>query len=174
MNLYGYAGGDPVNYSDPFGLCPPKDTNVQDCESVSYWRGRASESESVAGKIGNTVMAGLAAVGEDAIATVKGQPVGDCGQKYACGTPPAVGMPGPVAGRITGFTKHGLNQAISRDGVGVASEAILDAVKNPQRTLQQARGAVKYVGENATVILNQAGEVVTTWARNSAGWRIQP
>lgn len=22
MNLYGYAGGDPVNYSDPFGLCP--------------------------------------------------------------------------------------------------------------------------------------------------------
>jgi hypothetical protein len=25
MNLYGYAGGDPVNYSDPFGLlqCPP-------------------------------------------------------------------------------------------------------------------------------------------------------
>lgn len=23
MNLYGYAGGDPVNYSDPFGLCTP-------------------------------------------------------------------------------------------------------------------------------------------------------
>ncbi|MGH7717756.1 MAG: RHS repeat-associated core domain-containing protein, partial [Gemmatimonadaceae bacterium] len=23
MNLYGYAAGDPVNYSDPFGLCPP-------------------------------------------------------------------------------------------------------------------------------------------------------
>jgi RHS repeat-associated protein len=22
MNLYGYAGGDPVNYSDPLGLCP--------------------------------------------------------------------------------------------------------------------------------------------------------
>jgi len=22
MNLYGFAGGDPVNYSDPFGLCP--------------------------------------------------------------------------------------------------------------------------------------------------------
>jgi len=24
MNLYGYAGGDPVNNSDPFGLCPEK------------------------------------------------------------------------------------------------------------------------------------------------------
>ena len=25
MNVYGFAGGDPVNFSDPFGLCPPKD-----------------------------------------------------------------------------------------------------------------------------------------------------
>lgn len=24
LNLYGFAGGDPVNFSDPFGLCPPK------------------------------------------------------------------------------------------------------------------------------------------------------
>jgi RHS repeat-associated protein len=23
LNLYGFANGDPVNYSDPFGLCPP-------------------------------------------------------------------------------------------------------------------------------------------------------
>ena len=23
LNLYGFADGDPVNYSDPFGLCPP-------------------------------------------------------------------------------------------------------------------------------------------------------
>ena len=25
LNLYGLAGGDPVNYNDPFGLCPPDD-----------------------------------------------------------------------------------------------------------------------------------------------------
>jgi RHS repeat-associated protein len=25
MNLYGFAGGDPVNFSDPFGLCPDGD-----------------------------------------------------------------------------------------------------------------------------------------------------
>ena len=31
LNLYGFGGGDPVNYSDPFGLCPPKDKNNQDC-----------------------------------------------------------------------------------------------------------------------------------------------
>jgi len=29
MNLYGFASGDPVNYSDPFGLCPPGD---KECE----------------------------------------------------------------------------------------------------------------------------------------------
>ncbi len=26
LNLYGYAGGDPINNSDPFGLCPEKKT----------------------------------------------------------------------------------------------------------------------------------------------------
>lgn len=35
MNLYGYANGDPVNYSDPFGLCPyageKRTTNVESC-----------------------------------------------------------------------------------------------------------------------------------------------
>ena len=33
MNLYGYAGGDPVNFSDPFGLCPPDDNNQSDCQN---------------------------------------------------------------------------------------------------------------------------------------------
>lgn len=32
MNLYGYAAGDPVNNSDPFGLCPPEDD--EDCSFV--------------------------------------------------------------------------------------------------------------------------------------------
>jgi RHS repeat-associated protein len=27
LNLYGFANGDPVNFSDPFGLCPPEDNN---------------------------------------------------------------------------------------------------------------------------------------------------
>lgn len=31
MNLYGFANGDPVNFSDPFGLCPPIDKNTADC-----------------------------------------------------------------------------------------------------------------------------------------------
>ena len=74
---------------------------------------------------------------------------------------------------IKGFTRHGLNQAISREGRGVASEAILDAVRNPKKVIKGAENTIKYIGENATVILNEAGEVITTWARNSTGYRIK-
>jgi len=30
INLYGYANGDPINLSDPFGLCPPIDKCLRD------------------------------------------------------------------------------------------------------------------------------------------------
>jgi hypothetical protein len=76
-----------------------------------------------------------------------------------------------VAGRITGYTQHGLNQAISRAGGGVSPQAILNAVRNPQQVVAQANGTVKYVGQQATVVLNQAGKVVTTWARSKLGIR---
>ncbi|NLC83368.1 MAG: hypothetical protein GX748_19510 [Lentisphaerae bacterium] len=65
---------------------------------------------------------------------------------------------------MTGYTKHGINQAISRDGGhGVSTAAILDAVRNPQSITPQANGTIKYVGQSATVVLNQQGKVVTTW-----------
>jgi len=31
INLYGFAGGDPITFSDPFGLCPPADDKMSDC-----------------------------------------------------------------------------------------------------------------------------------------------
>ena len=31
LNLYGYAGGDPINNSDPFGLCPGKSASGTIC-----------------------------------------------------------------------------------------------------------------------------------------------
>ncbi len=79
-----------------------------------------------------------------------------------------------LPGAISGFTRHGLNQAISRDGVGVASRAMLDAVKNPVSIAGQSGGRFIFNGKNATVVLNEAGSVITTWARNSAGVRIVP
>jgi hypothetical protein len=73
---------------------------------------------------------------------------------------------GKVGGKITGYTNHGLKQAIGRDGGrGVHLEGILDAVRNPTKVIEQAGGTTKYVGKDATVILNGEGKVVTTWGR---------
>jgi len=74
--------------------------------------------------------------------------------------------------KITGFTRHGLNMAISKDGVGVAGRAMLEAVRSPLRTVAQEGGKTVYIGKNATVVLNQSGQVVSTWATSSRGWRI--
>lgn len=42
LNLYGYAGGDPVNFSDPFGLCEDDD---EICQSfVTMFRSFSAES----------------------------------------------------------------------------------------------------------------------------------
>jgi hypothetical protein len=74
--------------------------------------------------------------------------------------------------KITGYAPHGLDQAIMRDGVGVSTRAILDAVKRPLRVELQANGNWRFTGKDAVVVLNQNGQVVTTWARNHHGYRV--
>lgn len=76
---------------------------------------------------------------------------------------------------ITGYTRHGLNQAISRDGVGVAVRAIRDAFNRPLSIAGRAgeRGAsFTFTGKDAVVVVNGEGKVITTWATNSAGVRV--
>ncbi len=77
----------------------------------------------------------------------------------------------PARLMIAGYTRHGLNQAISRDGHGVSVRAIYDAVHKPQKIVAQSGGRAKYVGNNAVVVLNQNRKVITTLARNRRGWR---
>jgi hypothetical protein len=74
--------------------------------------------------------------------------------------------------QITGYTRHGLEQAIIRDGVGVSAQAIVDAVRNPSSVFGNPNGTIGYVGSSATVVLNAAGKVVTTWANGEAGLRV--
>ena len=38
---------------------------------------------------------------------------------------------------VSEHTKHGINQAISRNGRGVNPEAILDTIRSPQKTVYQ-------------------------------------
>lgn len=78
----------------------------------------------------------------------------------------------PIAGKIRGYTKHGLAQAIGRDGGrGVKASAILDTVRNPLSSIPQKGGTIKYIGKQAVVILNSKGQVVTTYAKSSKYWR---
>jgi RHS repeat-associated protein len=80
-----------------------------------------------------------------------------------------------IAGVIKGYTQHGLEQAIERDaGRGVSPSAILDAVRSPLSESVQDGGRTKFVGQNAVVVVNGEGQIVTTYPLNSAGLRGQP
>jgi hypothetical protein len=76
--------------------------------------------------------------------------------------PSSSDKPIKLAAEITGFTKHGIDRAISR---GVSPSAIHDAVVNPIQILPQANGTTRYVGAGAVVVLNPAGGVVTVWGQ---------
>ncbi|OUM03384.1 hypothetical protein A8M77_06965 [Variovorax sp. JS1663] len=79
------------------------------------------------------------------------------------------GVPLPV--EITGYSRHGLNQAISRDGAGVSPDAILDAFKNPISITGQSGGRFMLTGKDAVVVVNGQGRVITTWATGASGVR---
>lgn len=57
-------------------------------------------------------------------------------------------------------------QAISRDGVGESSKAILNVVKTGKKVIQSG-GRTKYTSKQAVVVLNKKGKVITTFAKGS-------
>jgi RHS repeat-associated protein len=57
LNLYGFAGGDPVNFADPFGLCPAGDMTCELLKLAAGYVG-GTVGASVGGAIGG--VAGLA------------------------------------------------------------------------------------------------------------------
>ena len=79
LNLYGFAGGDPINYQDPFGLCKDGRNNDVECPDkakVATWMRDSAQTESK-GRCGNYCRRGLEAGGMDS----EGHPVdaGDYG-----------------------------------------------------------------------------------------------
>jgi hypothetical protein len=78
-----------------------------------------------------------------------------------------------LSSSITGYTRHGLERVMTKDGVGVSARAVLDAVRNPVATKSYGDGRVRYEGEMATVVLNAKGLVVTAWPLSRSGWRLR-
>ena len=72
LNAYGFAGGDPVSYSDPFGLCPAPDgqDDGKPCPASQILhdaiRNTINDVISTLGDIGNSLMAGLKSLGKEA------------------------------------------------------------------------------------------------------------
>jgi dihydroorotate dehydrogenase len=83
-------------------------------------------------------------------------------------------LPPAAPKRITGYTDHGQQNRLNRNGHGVNDAALRDAVHHPTRVVRQTGQygtTFRYEGRNATVVLNSQGKVVTCWPRNRAGWR---
>jgi RHS repeat-associated protein len=168
---YNYAEDNPLNEADPTGLgnwlnlgLPSPGEVAESLNPIKYYEEEIESYEngcgyfaSVAHGLEGAVVGALDAsgAGEEEL----GAEAADQG----------------VAGVIKGYTQHGLEQAIEQDaGRGVSPSAILEAVRSPVSESVQADGATRYVGQNAVVIVNEDGGVVTTWPTTSAGVRNQP
>jgi filamentous hemagglutinin len=83
----------------------------------------------------------------------------------------AAGTRAPTA--ITSYSEHAAAQIASRDGgIGVSPAAVDDAFVNPvniQYVPSKFGPTFKYTGQNATVVVNAQGNVVTAWGTSSAG-----
>jgi len=67
---------------------------------------------------------------------------------------------------ISGFTDHGINQVISR---GVSPGDLLGTVNNPSVVLQQSGGQYLFLSNQAGVVLNPAGQVITAYPSSMFG-----
>lgn len=73
---------------------------------------------------------------------------------------------------ITGYTKHGINSAISRsDGGSMSPSTILNTVKNPTSITPNPSGGSIYTGPGGQVVLSPSGRVITVIPSGSKSFR---
>src|SRR4029077_2835821 len=171
---YNYASDNPLNHGDASGLSswnPFSESfwtegnfiSESPLNPIPYYEKEISSYENGCGYLAS-VTHGLEGALAGAVLFAGGEGEGALAEEGGAA----------IEAEITGFTRHGLAQAISREGVGVNEQAMLDAVNAPAQVVNQANGTTRFIGKDATVVLNGEGRVVTTWANNSAGQRIQP
>ncbi len=63
---------------------------------------------------------------------------------------------------------------LQRDGLEVNFAAMQDPVDDPVDIRPRANGAGRFIGQNARIVLHQAGQVVTGWVTDRGGMRYPP
>jgi hypothetical protein len=155
MNLYGFASGDPVNFSDPFGLsqCPPNCTASDAADlAAGATPGVSTVHDAVTLFSGRNV--------------ITGEDVGVGGRLIAAAglITPAGGGEIRAAGKAISFAWHAVDQAITR---GVKPGAILDAFRNPLKVGpvkvdEFGRPSQRITGREVTVAQNpETGTIVS-------------
>jgi RHS repeat-associated protein len=201
FNLYTYCGNNPLNFHDPSGLCKidygsefsgfgndlirsiydgviitsnAMTFHLLEGNGLTWWAdsGPALERLGTLGQISqySGYVASVAFGGAFAVQAL-GLDVVLWGGAAAASNPESPRVVGEV---LTGYTNSGLNDAISHPGGGVSPQAILETIRQPLQIIPQEHplGPVfKYVGQNAVVILNESGQVVSAWPVSSIGTR---
>jgi RHS repeat-associated protein len=191
INLYAYAGSNPVSYGDPYGLCPKdaggdgKTDSYADCpegSSGSYANNAANGHGGLANDIRGaaascrestgcaaTAVAGAVVTGAIAIRAVAAGVEALATSQVATAASAAITTAATVGPRfignaISGFTGHGIDQVINR---GVTPGALLDAARNGQTVGplvdQLGRESLRIIGQGATFAINLLGQVTTAW-----------
>ncbi|MDN8644502.1 RHS repeat-associated core domain-containing protein [Stenotrophomonas indicatrix] len=176
FNRFRYGNGNPYKFTDPDGRESGAAFKVVNdaTNGQPITPPPRNPNDRLGPAIGAALTAILAApvLAEAGLAAMANPAAVATATEIGAGAAGLTGTSGAVVGKITGYTKHGLNQAISRDGGrGVSTKAILTAVREPAKVAEQAGGKTAYTGKDAKVVLNGEGKVITAIPRNSDGLR---
>ena len=107
FNRYRYANGNPYKFTDPDGR-----------ESGAAFKvvNDATNGQPITPPPRNPSDSLGPAIAEGGLAAMANPGAVATAAEIGAGAAGVTGTSGAVAGKITGYTKHGLNQAISRDG----------------------------------------------------------
>ncbi|EUJ48005.1 wall-associated protein [Listeria rocourtiae FSL F6-920] len=162
MNSYNYANNNPVMHIDPDGHWVWLAINAGFAAYDGYKSYKKTKSLRKAG-----------------IAAAKGALGGGkfkLARKAAKGVRYIGKINKPLKVKPKGYSWHGINRAISRDGRGTSTSAILSTIKRPKRTIvnrdKYGRG-IKMIGKRSTVVVNMKRKIITVYPRGKGNSRVK-
>jgi RHS repeat-associated protein len=168
LNLYGYANGDPVNFSDPFGLCTPQPQCF--AEAVQLLGRMAPElnrelatflpknlAAAGAGALFGGIVARVGAMlrGGGAAASAEVTASAPVGMQRAQMNVPGINRAGEVGGRR--YTGHAFDQM---QGRGITPTMVEETIAHGARTAGR-EGATVHQLPTMRVVVNPSGSVKT-------------